>query len=78
MLDLTAPHNRESLGNPGVGNTPASVIMFWFRTVGLALFRKMKRASEISASTPIKMLKMTIRNGYVPRTHFFSVKDLTN
>jgi hypothetical protein len=35
------------------------------------LFPKIKSTSEVSASTPMKMYKMKLRNGYVPRTHFF-------
>jgi hypothetical protein len=35
------------------------------------LFLKMKSTSKVSDSTPVKMLKMKTRNGYLPRAPFF-------
>jgi hypothetical protein len=40
--------------------------------------QRWKGTSEVSASTPMKMFKIKSRNGYMPRTIFFSMKDLTN
>jgi hypothetical protein len=40
--------------------------------------KRWKSTSEVSASTSLKVVEMKSRNGYMPRTHFLSMKDLTN
>jgi hypothetical protein len=71
--------NRESLEVLGLWNSSTSIIESWFGTIRLpSIPRDEIRTSEFSASTPMKMLKMRSRNGYVPRTNCFSMKDLTN
>jgi hypothetical protein len=52
-------------------------VVIWYHRTSI-YSQRWKCTSEVSASTPMKMFKMKSRNGYMPRTHIFSVKDLTN
>jgi hypothetical protein len=52
-------------------------VLIWNRQTSIYP-QRWKSTSEVSASTPMKMLKMVSRNGYVHRTYFFKMKNLTN
>jgi hypothetical protein len=52
-------------------------VLIWHHRTSI-YSQRWKSTSDVSASTPMKMFKIKSRNGYMPRTLFFSTKDLTN
>jgi hypothetical protein len=51
-------------------------VLIWHHQTSI-YSQRWESTSEVSASTPM-MFKMKLRNGYVPRTHFVYMKDMTN